>query len=197
MQWGAGPHQLEGCLEPTDFVVDTQSGPTSSKAHLCLSSNPPAECPKRSPHLLLLNCYAAFLFSLKCTNRREQHHSSSPSLQRLVPSSDKRAVRCPLTLARLEPVHGTHSLRRALRRKGWRLALNQVWLGKPPPLSSRVWVSLEITDSKMYPWWLKNCGAQFLGPTTIVTILNGVRNLPAGDILNIWNKKASKDHFRP
>lgn len=30
-----------------------------------------------------------------------------------------------------------------------------------------------------------------------MAILNGVRNLHAGDSLNMWNKRASKDRFRP
>lgn len=52
-----------GCLEPADFVVDTQSGPASSKAHLCLSLNPSAvsqEEPTPSPIKLLCSILIFF-----------------------------------------------------------------------------------------------------------------------------------------
>lgn len=80
--WWPGPQQREGwawCRLPGACRLWYPARATSSKARLCLPSNAPAECPKMSPHLLLLNCYAAYWFSLKGTEMRGQPHSSSPA----------------------------------------------------------------------------------------------------------------------
>lgn len=135
--WKAG-HDA-GCLEPAEFAVDTQSGATSLKVHLCLSSNTPAEYPKMSLCLLLLSCYTEYLFSLKCTKIREQPHSSSPALTigtTFTARADafrvmSKVIKCSLLLVKLGPVQDT---RNTMFEKGLKVHFEQleVCLGKLP-----------------------------------------------------------------